>query len=77
MDEQIAINAAADEPVGATPGDDSSDENLTDTACATGRRKFMELSGLGGGALFVLIPNSELVHSALRAVLGVGGYQCC
>ena len=31
----------------------------------------------GGGLMFVLVPNSEIVHSGLRAFLGLGGYECC
>ena len=47
------------------------------SVCDRGRRKLMQLSGLGGGALFVLIPNSELIHSAVRSALGVGSVECC
>jgi len=56
---------------------DAHDESGPVSVCAEGRRKLMELSGLAGGALFVLVPNSELIHSGLRALLGFGGYECC
>jgi hypothetical protein len=35
------------------------------------------LAILIAGALFVLVPSSEVVHASVRATLGVGGVQCC
>jgi hypothetical protein len=57
--------------------DDAGVDDGAVSVCDRGQRKLMQLSGLGGGALFVLVPNSELIHSAIRAVLGVGGVECC
>jgi len=43
-----------------------------------GKRRLLQYAGIGGGAVFVLIPNSELIHGAFRAVAGASvGYQCC
>jgi hypothetical protein len=73
IDEALAPDHAED---GAIDGDaEQTDDGLA--VCTKARMNFAQLSGLGGGALFVLIPNSELIHSALRAVLGIGGYECC
>jgi len=42
------------------------------------KRKLYRWSAWSGGALFVLVPNSELIHSAFRAFAGASvGYQCC
>ncbi len=46
--------------------------------CGRGRDKLLQYSGMCGGALFVLVPNSELIHSAFRTFTGATvGYQCC
>jgi hypothetical protein len=37
------------------------------------RRLLLLLAGIA----FVLVPNSEAAHAALRATLGVGGAECC
>jgi hypothetical protein len=67
-----SATAQPTDPDTACPVDDG------ETVCARGRRKLLQYSGFGGGALFVLIPNSELIHSAFRAVAGASvGYQCC
>ncbi len=59
-------------------GDECDDAHDGESVCERAKRKLMQYSGIGAGALFVLIPNSELIHSAFRAFAGASvGYQCC
>jgi hypothetical protein len=79
QNDAVSLHSLQINPDESDPFEHEAPESESDgtSVCDRGRRKLVQLTGLGGGALFVLVPNSELIHSAVRAVLGVGGVECC